>query len=264
MINIVYLADEVKQYFKSTPNYFEQIMALEGQCFRHREGRKTQRIQLGQQNYFVKQYLGVGWKEIFKNIFQLRLPVISALNEWRAIKKLRTLGINTATVVACGQKGFNPARLKSFLLMEELNAISLEDLTKPWQNSPPAFVVKQAIIKKLAFIARTLHQNGINHRDFYICHFLLDLSHSLLNPEIYLLDLHRAQLRYNTPQRWIIKDLAALFFSSKNSGLTQRDLYRFMKIYQQASLKDVLGSQYGFWKKVKLRGERLYATHTLK
>ena len=82
-----------------------------------------------------------------------------------------------------------------------------------------------------------MHANGINHRDFYICHFLLDVSADVYrqSPQalrLSLIDLHRVQLRKRTPSRWVVKDIGGLYFSSMRIGLTRRDLYRFMKVYR--------------------------------
>ncbi|HLB41514.1 MAG TPA: lipopolysaccharide core heptose(I) kinase RfaP [Gammaproteobacteria bacterium] len=260
-----YLQDYIKKHFSTTQPYFKQMMALKGECFRHREGRMTQRIRLGNNMYFIKQYHGVGWKEIIKNIIQLRWPVLGAKNEWNAINKLQWLGIPTANVVAFAQRGLNPAKIKSFIVMEELApAISVETLCQRWITRAPSFSFKYALIKRIAKIARLMHNNGINHRDFYICHFLLDTSQKTEHtqePLLYLIDLHRAQIRHKTPVRWIIKDLGSLYFSSKNVGITKRDYYRFMRIYQDQSLREIFALRENFWKKVKSRGDHLYANH---
>lgn len=272
----MYLNDDVKKYLSVMQGprlrgdgsaIFEQMMALRGECFRHQEGRLTQRVWLGDKYYFLKQHRGVGWKEILKNILQLRWPVLGAHNEKQAIEKLQSLGVSVPSVAAFAQRGMNLAKLQSFILMEELApSLSLEEVCKTWRVQPPAFSLKRKLIEEVARIARTLHQNGINHRDFYICHFLLDTTHGLdnindKNVKLHLIDLHRAQIRRLTPQRWIIKDLAGLYFSSKNIGLTQRDFYRFMKMYTLKSLREIKDSDH-FWQKVKLRGERLYSDHT--
>ena len=232
-------------------------MQLHGEVYRELEGRRTQRVTLNEKNYFLKQHFGVGWKEIFKNLLQLRLPIVSAKNEWLAIQKLQKLNIAVPDLVGYGCRGHNPATLQSFLMTRELPpTISLEDYCKNWQTQPPTFQRKFALINEVAKIARTLHQNGMNHRDFYICHFLLDEQNTL-----YLIDLHRAQMRKRTPARWIIKDLSGLYFSSKDVGLTQRDLYRFMKAYRSLPLRVLLNQEKTFWQKVKNRGDKLYQKH---
>ena len=83
----------------------------------------------------------------------------------------------------------------------------------------------------------------------------------LKNIKLYLIDLHRAQIRRSTPKRWVIKDLTGLYFSSKDIGLTQRDLYRFMKMYRNKPLREIIGSEKTFWQKVVERGEQLYRDH---
>lgn len=254
-----YLQEHLKQYFSPSEPLFDQLMALQGECFRDQKGRLTQRLVIGDQSYFIKQHKGVGWREILKNVVQWRLPIISAKNEWRAIQKLQSLNIATPKVVGFGQRGYNPAKRQSFVLMEELApTVSLETVCQTWKTSPPSFKFKRHLIAEVAHIARILHQNGINHRDFYLCHFLLDTSKVFT---LYLIDLHRAHIHRSLAERWIIKDIAGLYFSSKAIGLTQRDLYRFMKYYRYQPLRNILTSEKNFWQKVKVRGEQLYCDH---
>ncbi len=245
-----------------TAPWFDHIMALQGEVYRALENRRTQRIVLNHQAYFLKQHFGVGWKEIIKNVLQWRLPIVSAKSEWQALQRLRQLGVHVPEVVGYGCAGFNPARRQSFLITRALPPhVSLEDFCRTWPQQPPSFRLKQTLIRTVAQIARTLHENGINHRDFYLCHFLL-LSPIVTDEiKIYLIDLHRAQMRKHTPLRWIIKDLAGLYFSSKDIGLTSRDLLRFMQEYRNKPLGLVLNKEAIFWQKVKKRGDELYQKH---
>ena len=55
-----------------------------------------------------------------------------------------------------------------------VNTISLEDYCAPWPGSPPPYRVRLKLLLKLADSAGRMHRAGINHRDFYICHFHLD------------------------------------------------------------------------------------------
>lgn len=256
----LYLADEIRPYFSEETPLFDQIMDLRGECFRKQKGRITQRILLGEHYYFIKQFFGVGWKEIIKDLSQFRMPVLGAKNEYVAINKLQSLGLAVPTVVGYGQRGFNPARIHSFIIMREIYPFtSLEMLMNAWQQTPPSFKLKQHMIDRVAGIARILHKNGINHRDFYLCHFVLDSQ--LHNTQLYLIDFHRAQIRRKTPDRWMIKDLAGLYFSSKAMRLTQRDHYRFLIHYRRNDLRSILSIERNFWQKVKMRGEQLYHKH---
>src|SRR3990167_6707437 len=55
---------------------FQQLMQLQGECFRAQPGRQTHRVMLDGKAYFIKQHVGVGWKEIIKNLCQFRLPIV--------------------------------------------------------------------------------------------------------------------------------------------------------------------------------------------
>ena len=76
---------------------FHNLQTMEGKVYRDVQGRKTLQFALGGKSYFIKNHFGVGWKEIFKNLVQLRLPILGAENEWRAISKLKSLGLATMT-----------------------------------------------------------------------------------------------------------------------------------------------------------------------
>jgi len=242
---------------------FDQWMMLSGTVYRAVKGRRPQRIMLGDRAYFIKQHEGCGLKEILKNLMQLRFPVLSAKNEWSALNRLKALNLSVPTIVQYECQGFNPATRRSFLVTEALdNTVSLEDYCQRWPHKPPLFQKKKQLIQKVGLIARTLHHHGINHRDFYLCHFLLDL-HSIdtEHPKIYLIDLHRATEYRKIPARWRIKDLGGLYFSSKALGLTQRDFLRFMKEYCNKSIRQLINEEKHFWLKVKKRGEKLYRKH---
>lgn len=261
------LSPEIKNAFSSQEQQiFDEIMSLKGKTFRELENRRTQRIELKDKSYFIKQHFGVGWKEIFKNLFQLRLPVISSKNEWRALQCLHQLNIPTQEIVGYGYRGLNPASKKSFLMTRELpKFMTLEDLCRNWKTQPPPFWFKYKLIQEIARISSTIHAAGINHRDFYICHFLLDLiEYTEQSIKLILIDLHRAQIRRHVPMRWMIKDLAGLYFSSMDIGLTQRDLWRFIKFYRQESLRNILNKEPHLWKKVKNRAEKLFQKHEKK
>lgn len=220
---------------------FAEACALQGEVYRSKEGRRTLRFERDGAGYFLKLHQGIGWGEILKNLLQLRLPVLGAANEYAACLRLAQLGIDTMTPVAFGERGSNPARQLSFLITGELaNTVSLEDYCKPWATLPPSLREKRAIIRKLAQISRLLHTNGINHRDYYLCHFLRADNGQAFQQvdQLFLIDLHRVQMRRRTPVRWLVKDLAGLFYSAFDLPLTRRDVQCFLSIYQRSWLQE--------------------------
>ena len=251
-----YLNDDFKECVDPS-NLLNNIVNLEGEVYREVETRKTIRFECAGKGYFAKTHLGVGWTEVLKNLIQFRLPVLGASNEWLALKRLAALGIDTMTPVAYVSEGYNPAKIQSCIVTRELEGtISLEDL---WAETEVSISLKRRLIKKLGSTSKKLHENGVNHRDYYICHYLLDLKTILdASPTVYLIDLHRAQIRGTTPVRWKIKDIGGLFFSSFDIGLTKRDVYRFMKIYSGKPLRTTFVEDKVFWQETLARAKRLY------
>lgn len=239
---------------------FIEADKLQGEVFRALETRKTLRFEVESRSYFIKIHYGTTLKEVLKNLISFRLPVLGADREWNAIHRLTQVGVDTMNGRAFGQKGINPLRRHSFIITEDLTpTISLEDYCANWLNEPPLFRTKQMIIRRVADMVRGMHKAGINHRDCYICHFLLHLpfTENEGDLKISVIDLHRAQLRKSVPMRWRDKDLIGLYYSSLNIGLTQRDIFRFMKIYFSLPLKEILKKEQALIGKVSRKAEKI-------
>ncbi|MHA6492289.1 lipopolysaccharide core heptose(I) kinase RfaP [Pseudomonas borbori] len=241
---------------------FAQVEALQGQVYRELEGRRTLRTEVAGRGYFVKIHRGIGWREIFKNLLTAKLPVLGARQEWLAIQRLQAVAVPTMTAVAYGERGRNPAAQHSFIVTEELApTISLEDFSRDWADTPPPVALKHALIREVAGMTGRMHRAGVNHRDCYICHFLLHTDKPVTADEFRLsvIDLHRAQIHAVLPPRWRNKDLAALYFSAMDIGLTERDKLRFLKRYFQQPLRRVLGEHAELLKALTRKSEKLYA-----
>lgn len=247
------------------PVEFDALMALDGEVFRQVARRRTLKFHLADQPYFIKIHRGVGWAEILKNLLQLRWPVLGAQNEYRAMEACHRLGIETMTCAAYGLRGCNPAELDSFVITESLeNTLSLEECVEAMAERPVPLRLKRALIQRVAEMARRLHENGMNHRDLYICHFLLEMNGAGEWPEVsdlhlYLIDLHRMQMRNRTPFRWQLKDVAALHFSSHGAALTRTDRFRFIQAYTGLPIRQVLREQAYFWGRVEAKAQALLA-----
>ena len=104
----------------------------------------------------------------------------------------------------------------------------------------------------VANIAKKIHEAGVNHRDFYLCHFCLDNT-SKENIKLYLIDLHRVLIHSKPSAKANMKDIAALYFSSMDNGLTKRDYLRFKRHYQKQTAQ--------FWQQVEVRAQKLHAKY---
>ncbi|KRP64581.1 lipopolysaccharide core heptose(I) kinase RfaP [Pseudomonas orientalis] len=241
---------------------FAAVERLEGEVYRELEARRTLRTEVDGRGYFVKIHRGIGWGEIVKNLVTAKLPVLGAGQEWLAIQRLQALGVPTMTAVAYGERGSNPADQHSFIITEELApTVSLEDFSIDWLKQPPQPRLKRALIAEVARMTGMMHRGGVNHRDCYICHFLLhtDAAVTADNFKLSIIDLHRAQTRDRISRRWRDKDLAALYFSALDIGLTRRDKLRFLKGYFQQPLRQILAEESALLLWLQAKADKLYA-----
>ena len=232
---------------------FEHAMNSQGNVFRNVPGRKTMQVELDGKSYFIKQHFGVGWGEIVKSFLSGKKPILGAMTEVSAIQKLDAIGIPTTPLVAYGQQGCNPASMRSFVVTEDLGDIdSLEDICADWQANPPDAAFKRKIIIAMAQLAAKLHNAGLCHRDFYLCHFALKKA-ELAQGKIkyYLLDLHRMLQGQQPNSSAVMKDIAGLVFSAKDCGFSAEDWALFKQYY--------LKQNDDFWRQVEARADKLYA-----
>jgi len=257
----LFLAEPFKTLW-ANQDPFVAVEALQGEVYRELEGRRTLRTEVAGRGYFVKIHRGIGWGEIVKNLLTAKLPVLGAWQEWQAVARLTEAGVPTMTAVAYGVRGANPACQHSFIVTEELAPTTdLEQLSLNWAQQPPEPALKRALIAEVARMTGTMHRAGVNHRDCYICHFLLhtDRPVTVDDLRLSLIDLHRAQTRAHTPRRWRDKDLAALYFSVLDIGLTRRDKLRFLREYFQQPLRQVLREEAQLLAWLQGKADKLYA-----
>ena len=269
---MTYLRDDLKTLFPERS--VDEFLAIDGVTVKQEvASRRTYRFEREGRAFFMKAHFGVGWREIVKNLLLLKRPILGAENEWRAIRRFEQpeVGIETMGLAACGKQGWNPAGQRSFIMTDALDeTIDLEhwlpELEK-WPNKAERLQLKRAVIRRLGDIGRRLHGNGMNHRDFYLCHFRLDISKAAPLPDvkdlhIYLMDLHRVEQYDNLPERWAVKDIAGLLFSalfdSKGIILNRSDMIRFIEAYTGQRWRDALLSRRDFWRRVLQRIIRTY------
>lgn len=208
--------------------------------------RVTTRFELpfpggGSQGFYIKRHGPSPVKEYIKPLIRLRRPILGAENEWNAILRFHEIGIPTMTPVAFGQSG-----LSSFLVTAAIeNCVKLSDwvetkfpealINRPLQiGDVPSETLAQshALTNGVATIARTMHQAGMHHQDFYLTHLLVPQGR--LDGQMYLIDLGRVRQRRKLRSHWIIKDLAQLHYSSRR--LPGDTWQRFLHGYFQRSL----------------------------
>ena len=245
----LYVPDDIKAHLKG--ELFEACLALQGKAFRDVPGRKTMRIQLGDKSYFIKQHFGVGWGEIFKNLMSFKLPILSAMTEVTAIKKLDEIGVATTPLVAYGQRGYNLATLQSFVITEDLgDIVTLEELFEAGLQASIYATSRPIILKCLGELAAKFHASGLSHRDFYLCHFVCKKAElESGNVNLHLIDLHRMLQGQPSHGAAVMKDMAGLYFSMLQIGLNAADFSVIKQHY--------LPQKKAFWAKVEARAQQL-------
>ncbi|HAY44965.1 MAG TPA: lipopolysaccharide core heptose(I) kinase RfaP [Gammaproteobacteria bacterium] len=257
-----YLGEQLKRELPGISD-FDSVMNLDGQTFRRALGRHTFKVEGKQKNFFVKTHTGVGWAEICKNLVSLKLPVLGAKPEWQGAHRLRSIGIDTLEAVGFGQSGLNPATRKSFIISDELPESRSLEAWPPLVryvacSDKQTMLERRKIIRRVANIVRRLHAAGINHRDLYLCHFWLEEGPAELNKKrLFLIDLHRIQIRRQVPFRWLVKDLGGLYYSAADCGLSRTDILRFVCEYSNQPSRQAITKNYKLWRSVIRRADRM-------
>jgi len=266
---MIRVRDDLKTLFPEKT--VDEFMHIDSVTVKHVVAdRRTSSFQRDGRSFYLKAHMGVGWREIFKNLSQLKKPVLGARDEWLAIQACHRLGIETMQIAAFGERGWNPATRHSFLITDSLeNTVSLDNFFPRLYAKQPVSTARRlhyAITDKVAQIARMMHSNGLNHRDFYLCHLRIGLSDEasvdiLDGMPIYLMDLHRMQIRKQTPERWLVKDIAALLYSAvaacEGCRLGSGIILRFIETYTGMSCKQAISRHSDFWRKVLRRAIRM-------
>ena len=264
MKEVTFLDNYLNQLFYKKDT-FNEVQNVEGKVFREYENRITKQFEAQNKKYFIKFHGPVGWREIFKNLFQIKTPVIGAQREYEALNHLSKNHINCPQIKGFGKKGINPANSSSFIITEELyGTLSLEEFFLKNLHKNLSFNQKCNLIKASASIIRKMHSSGLNHRDLYLCHLHVKEDVDFNDIKIYLIDLHRAQIRSSVPLRWTIKDLGGFFHSAIQFNFTERDFYRFLMSYFDCSLGDLFERHQHIIGKILDRAFSMYLKPNLK
>ena len=185
--------------------------------------------------FYLKRHTSAPLKEHLKLLTRLSRPK-SAMNEWRAIIRFHELGLPTMIPVAAGKKSSKLGLVStSFLLSLEIkDARRLDHYLAEWLEHPVSrkdILRKRTLIKQVAQLTRKMHRSGLNHRDFYLCHIFIREKEAQEDFELFVVDLHRVDIRKEVPRRWAVKDLAAINYSSLDLPVYTTDRIRFLKHY---------------------------------
>jgi len=236
----------------------DALMAFEGgEMYRVGPGRRTVRAELADpagaaRVVYIKRHDRVPWQTKIRRTLGLGDPISLAEHEARNLVRLMDAGIPTVRCAAVGWEFTNGGRgERSCLVTEELAGAVQADVYCERQfgsaGDQGKITARRRWIRALARLARQFHASGFVHRDFYLCHVLVRPVPARRDYALHLIDLQR-MLRFRggvpasprgVPERWIVKDLAALVFSSwpspatfvRSEVFTNTDRMRFAREY---------------------------------
>ncbi len=181
----------------------------------------------GVQKYYLKRFTQPPLRQQFINL--LAGFTSTAEVEFHWIRQLAGLGIATPQVVACGSRRNGFREVASLLLTAELHGESLEKWL-PRRAASLGRNMKRSLSQSLAALVAKLHNAGLVHRDLYVSHIFITAKGENDN-NLSLLDLQRVARPRWRRWRWIVKDLAALNYSTPFSAATNSDRVRWLKLY---------------------------------
>ncbi len=252
----------------------DAIMGLEaGEMFRLGPGRSTVRLELadpagGKRAVYLKRHTKVPFRTKLRRTLSLNPPISFAMREMRGIVRLADIGIASMRPAAVGEQITHGGRQeRSCTITEEIaGATQADDYVETnfsGELSVDQVAAKRRLVLQMADLARRLHRARLSHRDFYLCHIMVRPVEGA-EPVLHLIDLQRlSHHRRGISERWIVKDLGALLFSSwpspatgiRSPVFTQTDRVRFARAYFEA---DRLAEAHkGLLRKVAAKARRI-------
>ncbi len=209
--------------------------------------------------FFMKRFESPPLKVQILQWLTARRHCSCAALDLKPLLELPSHGIATPRVVAFGDQWTGPFEKRSVIITEQLpDAESLErkrpvffqDITLNTSRQS-----KRVFITSLAQWIARFHALGYCHRDLYLSHIFYDSE-----GQFYLIDLTRVFKPQLLKRRYLVKDLAQLYYSTPADCVSRTDLLRFYRAYTEQPLS---GSDKRMIRSVLSKAQRM-ARHDLK
>jgi hypothetical protein len=173
-----------------------------------------------------------------------RRSLSPGMAEFENICDFRKNRLATVTPVAAGQRRVGLFRFESFLVTEDVTpCISLEELILDHPerlSGPDGIQRKHRIITAVARLARNMHDNGFNHRDFNATHVLIGPEDSKGKSHMGLFDLQRVDRKKWMRYKWFIKIMAELGYTMPSPLFDENDRQMLFQSYLGISSKRLI------------------------
>ena len=160
--------------------------------------------------------------------------------EWQNARALAEAGIAAAGPIAFGQRMAGPWEIRSFILLREVVGTSLERWVPthlPALRDDHDSRGRRARCDRLARFVARFHRAGFVHRDLYLSHVFITLDEEPAatgtegSERFSLIDLQRVFRPRWRRRRWVVKDLAALNYSTPIDRVARSERLRFLCRY---------------------------------
>ncbi len=150
--------------------------------------------------------------------------------EWAWMTRLAADGIPAVRPLALAEAFERSREVRSALLTQAVRGESLEALAARPQALDRAQV--RCLLTDTAGLVSRFHAAGYVHRDLYLSHIFYDATAAgSADRGLTLIDLHRVLRPRWRRRRWIVKDLAALEYSTPRALVSAADRLRWLKRY---------------------------------
>ncbi len=228
-----------------------------GETIKNIKKRSVIRIEINQHNQKKMIYLKrhniefVGFSRLLSRFFS-KYGLSQGRLEFENICDFRNSNLPTVVPIAAGEKLQHLFWAESFLITEDFHPyISLEAFL---ENQPQFFMdptKKKVLLKEIASLARKMHKNGFNHRDFNATHVLFHYDNESDVPNIALFDLQRVERSRFFKFRWKIKSLARLNYSLPDDIFSAEDKLNIFLSYKSKKRLNPKDSLEWLWIKRK-------------
>ncbi len=175
---------------------------------------------------YLKRYDGEPPQARIRRLYEHATLEPAALREASIAQALLQAGIPTPRPVAWGAVGS-----RSYVIFEPAEGEALERWLSP-DRFPPGFAGfqrKRSLVRAVAKLTRGLHDLGWVHRDYYLSH--LFVAEHATEYRLSLIDLQRAFRPRWRANRWRVKDLAQLNYSTPPAIVPRTLRIRFLLDY---------------------------------
>lgn len=227
--NLVINKTFLKEMEKLGFNSFEDIFNFKGgDPVKVKKNRSVFRIESDEKVFYLKRNF-ITKKEKLKNLLNFYKDNEDGKNEWDMIVRLQVENIPVMKPVLFGDIRRNGVEAESVLITEELyDTLKLTDYFENIKNDKDFIFKKRKILADIGRLAKTFHNKGFHHQDFYLVHFHLRVS----DGKLYLVDLQRVHKKDDLKERWLVKDLSQFVFSClMHDQVTRTDIVRFALNY---------------------------------